>query len=149
MNCDISIGLRFSVLSRSFRCKIDEMLREHDITGPQLGVLNALRNYELTGREVCQRDLENASHVTHPTMTEMIKRLEKKGLLVTRQSENDRRSKSIFLTDQGRDILRRTNEVERGVSDALSVGLSEEQLKQLDEITSIMMKNLKCTKGCE
>lgn len=149
MNCEIPIGLRFSILHRSFRCKIDEMLREHDITGPQLGVLSALRKNELAGRETCQRDLENVSHVTHPTMTEMIKRLEKKGLLVTRRSETDRRSKCIFITEEGTDILKRTAEIEQDVFAALSSGLSEEQLQQLDKITAIMLKNIKCTKGSE
>lgn len=149
MKCEIPIGLRFSILHRSFRCRIDELLREHDITGPQLGVLSALQNNEFMGKETCQRDLENVSHVTHPTMTEMIKRLEKKGLLVTRQSETDRRSKSIVITEEGSDILKRTVETEQGVFDTLTTGLSEEQIKQLDEITAIMLKNVKCTKGCE
>ena len=76
------LGLRFSLLHRSYKKKIDELLREKDLTGVQFFVLGALVRLEHAGSgEIHQRDLELATHVTHPTMTELLKRLEKKGLI--------------------------------------------------------------------
>lgn len=149
MSCEIPMGLRFSILHRSFRCRIDEMLREHDLTGVQFGVMNALKKNEFLGLETCQRDLENAFHVTHPTMTEILKRLEKKEFIATRQSAADRRSKCISLTTKGHDLLKLTSELDREVLSDLTAGLSEEQKEQLDLITEIMLTSIKCTKGCE
>lgn len=149
MSCEIPMGLRFSILHRSFRCRIDEMLREYDVTGAQFGVLNAIRKNELLGIESRQRDIENITHVTHPTMTEMIKRLEKKGLIAAKQSAADRRSKCITLTEEGSRILKRTAEIDNAVYNSLIEGLSAEQIQQLNEITEIMLKNIKCTKGNE
>ena len=79
MKSDMPIGLRFSLLHRAFLRQMDQRLLEKDLTGVQFGVLAALIRLEERGEaELSQRDLENASRVTHPTMTEIIKRLEKR-----------------------------------------------------------------------
>lgn len=92
MKSDMPIGLRFSLLHRAFIRQMDQRLLEKDLTGVQFGVLAALIRLEERGEaELSQRDLENASRVTHPTMTEIIKRLEKKGFLLCRPGQLDRR----------------------------------------------------------
>ena len=91
MKSDMPIGLRFSLLHRAFIRQMDQRLLEKDLTGVQFGVLAALIRLEERGEaELSQRDLENASRVTHPTMTEIIKRLEKKGFLLCRPGQLDR-----------------------------------------------------------
>ena len=81
MEKEMPLGLRFSILHRLFRKELDERLRESGLTGVQFGVLGQLRRLEDSGaEEVNQRDLENATRRGHPTMTEIVKRLEKQGL---------------------------------------------------------------------
>ena len=76
MEKEMPIGLRFSLLHRSFKKQLDEQLKEKELTGVQFGVLGQLGRLERSGQgEVYQKDLELATHVTHPTMTEIIKRL--------------------------------------------------------------------------
>ncbi len=56
------------------------------LTAVQLRVLGELSRAESMGAcEINQKDLEKALAVTHPTMTEIIKRLEKKKLLSARR----------------------------------------------------------------
>ena len=56
MERELSLGQRFGFLGRSFKRKLDEMLREEDLTGVQFHVLSALVRLEDTGEtEISQR----------------------------------------------------------------------------------------------
>ena len=146
------MGLRFSLLHRAFRRKLDEHLREMDLTGVQFGVLGQLARLEELGEgEINQRALETASHVTHPTMTEIIKRLEQKGFIACKPSAADRRNKCISSTEKARALHREVDRVDEEVYSWLCEGLSPEQREELSELTGIMLENaLKVYgKGCD
>ena len=82
METNIAPGLRFSILDREFKKKLEERANQMGFTSVQLRVLGELSRLESIGvEEINQRDLEKALVVTHPTMTEIIKRLEKKNAL--------------------------------------------------------------------
>lgn len=139
---DLPYGLRFSILGRTFKRQMDERLLEKELTGVQLGVLKELDRMEKAGvTEVNQRDLENASHVTHPTMTEILKRLERKGFIRCCQSSHDRRSKCIVPTEKARQLRQDLNAMDEAVLAELTQGLSREQLKTLWEILDVMLDN--------
>ena len=145
------LGMRFSIIHRFFRRQLDQRLKEQDLTGVQFGVLGALGRLESSGvSEVNQRDLENASHVTHPTMTEILKRLEKKGFIACRQSEADRRYKCICATEKTQALHKEIHEVDDSVFRQLCQGLSEEQIETFTSITDVMLANaLKCKEGSD
>ena len=85
-------GLRFAILQKTIRRQMDEYVRETGLTGTQVGVLGELGRLEReSAGEVTQKALEAAAHVTHPTMTELLKKLEKKGFVTCRTSEKDHR----------------------------------------------------------
>ena len=152
MQGSIPMGLRFSLLHRAFRRKLDERLKELDLTGVQFGVLGQLARLEEQGQgEINQRALETATHVTHPTMTEIIKRLEQKGFIVCRPSAADRRNKSIASTEKARCLHREVDRVDEAVFKWLCRGLSQEQVEQLTEITGLMLQNAlkEYGKGCD
>ena len=78
METNIAPGLRFSILDREFKKKLEERANRMGLTAVQLRVLGELSRAESMGAcEINQKDLEKALAVTHPTMTEIIKRLEK------------------------------------------------------------------------
>ena len=90
-------GLRFAILQKTIRRQMDEYVRETGLTGTQVGVLGELGRLEReSAGEVTQKALEAAAHVTHPTMTELLKKLEKKGFVTCRTSEKDHRCKVEF-----------------------------------------------------
>ena len=49
MDCEIPIGARFSILHRSFRRRIDELIGEQGLTGVQGFVLCELHRMEMAG----------------------------------------------------------------------------------------------------
>lgn len=142
MEREVPMGMRFSIIARAFRTELDRRLREQELTGVQFAVLGQLRNLEREGlEEINQRCLEKANHVTHPTMTEIIKRLEKKGYIVCSPGKTDRRVKSVRSTDKARRLNDLIEQTDRDVAELLSRGLSPEQKLQLAQITGIMIKN--------
>ena len=152
MRHDLPYGMRFSILGRTFKRQLDERLLEKDLTGVQLGVLKELERLEASGvAEVNQRDLEKASHVTHPTMTEILKRLERKGFIRCCQSSHDRRHKCIFSTEKARQLQQEMSYMDSAILVQLSRGLSQQQLEALGEILDVMLDNAfqTCKKGCD
>lgn len=149
MENGMPMGLRFSIIGRSFKRQLDELLREKELTGVQFGVLGQLRRLEHDGcGEISQRDLENASHVTHPTMTEILKRLEKKEFILCRPGESDRRCKLISSTEKAAALMDELRTTDERVFASLSDGLSGEETAELLRLTDIMLKNI-CAKGKE
>ena len=142
MDCEIPIGARFSILHRSFRRRIDELIGEQGLTGVQGFVLSELHRMEMAGlEEINQRDLERATHLSHPTLNEIIKRLEAKGFVSCRVSTRDRRSKCIVSAPMAGEVFRCMDSLDRTVFDELCRGLSEEQTAEFLNTTDIMLKN--------
>ncbi len=152
MNGSMPVGLRFSLLARAIKKQIDESIRAEDLTGAQFFVLHELRRLECSGTaEVNQKDLEAASRVTHPTMTDMLRRLERKGYVVCRRSETDRRFKCVASTEKAQGLRQRIDEADRAAFETLCEALTAEECAQLLAITERMAESAEklLGKGCE
>ena len=142
MEESLPIGLRFSLLHRAFRRKMDALLSEKELTGVQFGVLGALIRLEKEGAsEISQRALEEKTRVSHATMTEILKRLEKKDFLRSEISERDRRYKSIRATEKAYRLKDELAEVENETFSWLCRGLDPQQIQELLNITDLMLQN--------
>jgi DNA-binding MarR family transcriptional regulator len=86
--------------------------------------------------------LENAVSVTHPTMTEIIKRLEKKGAVVCTTSSTDKRYKKINSTPQYANIHMELETMDRTVFEELCRGLSDQQIEEFMKLSSVMIDNV-------
>lgn len=51
----------------------------------------------------CPRDLEEAFHLSHPTVSGLLSRLEQKGFVELRRDPEDGRCKRIYVLPKGRD----------------------------------------------
>ncbi len=152
MNRPMPVGVRLSVLSRAFRRRLDEKLLERGLTGVQFSVLGQLIRMENEGgTEISQKDLERVRRVTHPTMTEIIKRLEKKELIRCETSGRDRRRKRVISTEKARCLLGEVGLFDQEVFLDLSAGLSPEEVEQFLNCVDVMLKNAAecCGKGCD
>ena len=152
MRDSMPMGVRFSLLHRAFKKKMDEMLAEKELTGVQFGTMGALMRLEREGKaEISQRDLEQATRLAHPTMTEILKRLEKKDFLRCEQSQRDRRYKSIRATEKAYHLKEDVTALEAETLQWLCKGLEEKQIEELTAITDVMLKNAysACGKGCD
>lgn len=142
MEMPLPMGLRFSILHRAFRRQMDEYVRESGLTGVQFSVLGALDRLERMGGEVTQKALEEAMHATHPTMTELLKKLEAKGFVTCCTSENDRRCKVVSSADKARELHQLIDGLDARAFTQLSRGLSEDDIAALTRITNVMLENV-------
>ena len=142
MEEQLPVGLRFSLLHRAFRRKMDALLCEKELTGVQFGVLMALIRMEKEGaEEISQRALEERARVSHATMTEILRRLEKKGFLRSEQSERDKRFKSIHASDKAYRLKEEMAEAESETFSWLCRGLSGRQVEELLACIDHMLNN--------
>lgn len=145
--CSIPMGMQFSVIYRSFRRQMDVLLAEHGLTGPQIGILGRLSYLESRSDEVNQRDVENAAHMSHAAVTDILKRLEAKGFIRITPSTLDKRSKCLRTTEKAKALHERIESLDRQVFDFLCHGMSISQRESFESAMSIMMKNATATKG--
>ena len=137
----ISAGMRFSVIHRVFRKRMDAVLSEYDLTGPQLCVLGQLARLSADGGEVNQRDIENAVHLSHASVTAMLQRLEGKGFVVSARSDADKRSKCLRLTDKAEALHESIFALDAQVFDSLCEGMTQAQREQMCELLNMMLNN--------
>ena len=142
MERKMPMGLRFSLLHRAFMKQLNERLQEKELTGVQFGVLSQLRRLRRAGQEeINQRDLEEATHVTHPTMTEIVKRLEKQGFVTCAPRELDRRFKCIRPTEKAAALQQEMDELDGAIFRELCRGLSEEEVGNLTALIDRLLDN--------
>lgn len=77
------------------------LLDKHRLTGPQLATL---READKLG-EISVSTLARAVHLSQPTVSGILNRLERRGLVVRKRSAGDRRSVVIGVTEEGLRVL--------------------------------------------
>ncbi|MFE9690003.1 MarR family winged helix-turn-helix transcriptional regulator [Micromonospora sp. NPDC005806] len=109
------------------------ILDEHGLTYPQYLVLLVLWE---RGDAATVSELGNRLRLDSGTLSPLLKRLESAGLLVRARSARDERRVEVSLTEQGRALRERMDEVPRRV--ARATGLAEAELVALrDTLTRV------------
>lgn len=78
-------------------------LNKHGVTGTQSDIVEYL--LENKDKEIYQRDLEKLFNQSNPSMTGILNRLEKNGLIFRKVSSKDSRYKQIKLTEKTYEIV--------------------------------------------
>ena len=73
-------------------------LATRDLTASQGHILGYLSHRK---EPPCSRDIEEAFHLSHPTVSGLLTRMEKKGFIEFRPDDSDRRIKRICLLPKG------------------------------------------------
>ena len=100
-NLNDSYGYFFNLISTSLKVKLEEKLKQFDITAHQFGILlTVLKKENLT-----QRDIVKYTNGDEPSTTRVIARLETKGFIVRVQDKDDKRKRLVSLTNEGKSLL--------------------------------------------
>lgn len=111
-----------------------------DNNGAQTRILYfVLANYP--ERDIYQKDLEEELNVQSASVSVLLKKLEKEGLITRERAPDDNRLKRIRPTPAGIERQRAVNYDIQHMENKLTVGISKKQLKIFYEVIQKMMEN--------
>lgn len=137
------VGLRIKVLNHTFNRKAMEILQENGtdpmslMHGRIVGFL-----YLHQGQNVCQRDIEEAFHITRSSVSGIVKRMEEKGYLTRQTVEGDARLKRLALTPLGVQLHKESIAFRQAVESLAVQGMSQEQIDTFLSLCDIIQENL-------
>lgn len=124
-NLNDSYGYFFNLISTALKTKLDEQLKQFDITTHQFGILlTVLKKENLT-----QRDIVKYTNGDEPSTTRVIARLEAKGFLVRITDAQDKRKRLVSLTQEGKTLLEKMLPYAKEENEKLVSLLTDEEKK--------------------
>lgn len=118
----------------------DNRLAEYDLTGQQgrlLFFIACKTNYE--NMEVHQNDIENEYHLSKSTVSGLVKRLEKKGVITI---EKQHPYAILRPSDIGNEIIDHLRNKRKESIDTLLNGFSDEEKENLIEYVNRLIENM-------
>ena len=130
----------FRAFMRNLHLHRQLMLRTLAEDGAHPGQAVCLRM--LAGHDgISQRDLGHALDLTPPTVTAMLQRMEKAGMIERRPDADDQRVTRVHLTDEGRRLEERLRAVfARYIGQAVG-SMSDDDRRQLARLLGIVAEN--------
>lgn len=137
---NLDIGYLIKRISDKMKATMDADLKQNGLTFSQIRVLGFLdqRNGIAT-----QKQIETYLGVSHPTVVGLVTRMEKNGFLVCYRDEKNRRNKIVSTTEKARHIEHTMLLKRQMAEQKLVQGISESEVKQLKNLLSIVLENLK------
>ena len=127
-------------ISNAFEKAANYLLKKFDITSSQADVLLFL--IHCTDESVCQKRIEDHLNISNPTMTGILKRMEKKNLIESCIDDNDRRFKNIALTKKALKINVKMEKHIMELENKLTKGLSASEVKMLRQLLTKVHNNI-------
>ena len=124
------------------RAQFDRAMREVGLTHSQVMVIAYLYKNRDSGRELTSHELEQVFHVSNPTMSGILKRLEKKGKIKRIPGKTDKRSKQLLLETSTDSFFRQMENQAKTARTALFHGISEEELIETETILKKLLHNM-------
>lgn len=105
-NSEESTGLLFMRTYNRWHGEVKKQLRQLGITHPQFVILTSLGYSLQFNEEVTQITLAKMAGMDVTTVSQIIKLLEKNGLIARNEHTRDTRAKSVTLTEKGQEMLK-------------------------------------------
>lgn len=116
---------------------------------------NALASMELTAAQghimgylahrdspPCSRDIEEAFHSSHPTVSGLLSRLEKKGFIEFRPDPQDRRCKRIYILERGHQCNALMHQTIQDNEEKMVQGFTEEERERFSALLERAITNM-------
>lgn len=117
----------------------DQFAANYGLTSMQMSVIDYLsrRHDEV----VIQRDLEQEFNVKRSTMTLLLQRMDKKGLVVRKQALSDGRQKEVTLTNKSREMERLIQDYMKQQDDQIRQIFGQAEIKQFQRILNYYIEH--------
>ncbi|MBL4606180.1 MAG: winged helix-turn-helix transcriptional regulator [Flavobacteriaceae bacterium] len=130
----IVIGLQR--ISEAFKALLWDKAKEFGLSPIQIQILIFIRYHK---EESCNVSyLSKEFNVTKPTISDAVKVLEKKGMIVKDHSSSDNRSYTIFLSDTGKEAVSKTETFVNPIKKELDSTSIQEQENLFSVVSSLI-----------
>lgn len=133
-----SLGFIINRTNQKLSNYLTRRFKPYDITPEQWGLLNRL--WEKDG--VSQKELSETTVKDQTTVTRILDKLERKGLVKRQTNPDDRRIFLIFLTDEGRSLEDKLVPIAYEVLDEALQGLTQEEVQQMKVLLNKIFENV-------
>ncbi|CZT55946.1 MarR family winged helix-turn-helix transcriptional regulator [Solibaculum mannosilyticum] len=137
----IDTGKLIHMLSHQLKRHNSASEESSDLTHIQRHILNYIL-FESLGRDVYQKDLEEAFHIRKSTVTGILQLMEKNGFIKRESVEKDARLKRIVPTPKAEKRREKIMENIRATERRLEMGISKEDLETCRFVLERMLQNL-------
>lgn len=134
-----SLYFTFLRASRMHYIRTHSLLSEIGVYHGQPPLLCALEKND----GLSQREIADILKIAPPTITVMLKRMEKAGLISRKQDFKDQRVSRVYLTQDGRDKCKKSKEAMSILAEECFEGFSSEEKEELKRFLEKMGNNLK------
>ncbi len=132
---DERIGFLLNRLGHAIGRAFEAALSEHGLRGGHFGVLNGLHAYG----PLHQQRLANLLGLDRQTMVNLVRDLERRGLVRRERRPEDRRALAVHLTEQGRALFHQADEASVRVEGAIFAALSEGERRELHRLLQLLV----------
>lgn len=123
------IGGQINYLSRQIIHAVDDRLSKEGLSFTTIRILGQLEGCEAEGKEVCQRDIASRTCTRAPSVTSVLRTMERDGLIARYGGKEDGRVKYLRLTEKGRAAARRGRDCMDEVDRKLLSGMEEAEVQ--------------------
>lgn len=140
-----SVGHRLKMINNLMKRNVDKVIghKPDKATLMHSWIMGFLQRREEKKLDTFQKDIEKEFSMNRSTTSEMLKLMDKNGLIQRIPVNYDARLKKIVLTDLGRECNRKTEEQILKVHNRLVEGLNDEEVETLLSLCDKMIDNLK------
>ena len=114
-------------------------LETMELTATQGHVMGFLSNQS---KPPCPRDVEEALHLTHPTVSGILSRLEQKGFLELKPDPSDRRCKRIHICSKGRECHQTMQQTIQDTEKRMVQGFTPQEQKLFAQLLQRAIANM-------
>lgn len=140
MHIDLTAGRCISKLSNLIRRRLDSFSIRNEMSGSQGRVLHFVL---AQSEDVFQRDIEQEFNLRPSSATQLLKLMEKNGLIRRESMSNDARLKKIIVTERASKMREQVVEDLNALEQDLTKGIDPQELRTFFKVTDQMLRNLK------
>lgn len=135
-NLDYLISKAVQIMKNSLYRELKE--KGHNITTEQWSVLAKL--YYEDG--IYQKQIGDCLFKDKPTITRILDLMEKKNLIIRISDDKDRRKSKVYLTQDGKDVVKELIPVAEEFQERLAVNLSHDEIEQFTQVLEKLCTNI-------
>ena len=120
---------------------MNDALAQMELTASQGRIMGFLAHHP---QPPCAKDIEEHFHLSHPSVSGTLSRMEKKGFITFCPDENDRRCKRIHILPKGIECHERIAKVISGIEQQVVSGFTQKEQEEFSLLLDRAIQNMGC-----